>query len=77
LFRKVLRFSGADLGCCPCRQLAALGGGSGLGITAHRLEEEVASTRYILLSLLSLAMQAGEWADYIHLVEVYSRGQRF
>jgi hypothetical protein len=51
-----------------------LGGGSGLGITAHWLEEDVTSTRCILRNLLSLDMQAGEWADYIHLVEVYSSG---
>ena len=50
----------------------ALGAGADQGLAAHRLEEEIASTRLILRSTLSLAMQAGDADEYIYLVEVYS-----
>jgi site-specific recombinase XerD len=52
----------------------ALGAGAELGLAAHRLEEEIASTRLILRNTLSLALQAGDADEYIHLVEIYSSG---
>jgi hypothetical protein len=52
----------------------ALGAGVELGLAAHRLEEEIASTRLILRNTLDLALQAGDADEYIHLVEIYSSG---
>ena len=52
----------------------ALGGGAVLELTAHRLEEEIAGVRFNLRNTLFLAMQAETEEEYIHLVELYSRG---
>jgi hypothetical protein len=55
-------------------QAQALGGGEGLGLAALRLEEEVATMRLVLRNILDLALQAGEVAEYIYLVNIYSSG---
>jgi hypothetical protein len=55
-------------------QAQALGGGAELGLTAQRLEEEIAGPRGSLRNILTLALQAGSSAEYIYLVDLYSKG---
>ncbi len=52
----------------------ALGGGAVLELTAHRLEEEIAGVRFNLRNTLFLAKQAETEEEYIHLVDLYSKG---
>jgi hypothetical protein len=53
---------------------AALESEPELGITARRLVEEIATTRYMLRNVLAAALETGALAGYLRMVEIYGGG---
>ena len=55
------------------RLRAELGGAPGSAGPSRQLTEEIAATRYILRTTLTLALDTPAAKEYVHLVEVYGK----